>query len=370
MKTAVEAWTRLLGGDPRPWLLASDEPSARWLTRTALLDGRDLAAAEAERAAVVADPGTQRLVRALPEWGDDVIAGHHSPSYLPNLLHLLADLGLRGGDDPRIEQRLDALEAHQRDDGRFMAFGRAPGTPGPVWGSLPCDTHAITEVLIRFGRGDGSAVTRGLERMAADLLATTQGPGWTCVPDPAVGWRGPGRKGAVCPQVTLEALRTFSRVPAGQRPDGLERAATTMLGVWRRRGTEQPYMFGHGKRFKTVKWPPLWYGSFWLLDTLGRYPSVWGPTGDRGDRASMAELLACLVAYNTADGGLVTPRSVYRGFEAHSFGQKQVPSPFATAQLAAVVRRLSDLVDDATQVDVARLPSSRGGTGVARPPGR
>ena len=52
-------WGKLLGGDPVPWLLSSDEPAARWVTLTSVL-GRprtDPAVLEA-RSRVVADTHT------------------------------------------------------------------------------------------------------------------------------------------------------------------------------------------------------------------------------------------------------------------------------------------------------------------------
>jgi len=64
----------------------------------------------------------------------------------------------------------------------------------------------------------------------------------------------------------------------------------------------------------------------------------------------------------------VTPRSCYRGFGDHSFGQKQKPSGFATARLAAVLRRCDDLADEARSIDVLGLGSSRGGSGHSLPP--
>jgi hypothetical protein len=325
----------------------------------------------AARTEAVAGPMVQGLIADLPGWGEGTtVSGHDSSSYLPNRLHLLADLGVAGGDDPRVDRALDQLCAHQNEDGRFLAFGKAPRRPEPLWGSLPCDTHIITDTLIRFGRADHPATRRGIERMAADLTATRQGPGWTCIPDPAVGFRGPGRAGDVCPQVTLEALRAFSRLAADDRPAGLLDAAATVLGVWQTRGTHQPYMFGHGYRFKTVKWPPHWYSALWMLDTLGRFPALWGHDADARSRCATAELVACLVAYNVSADGSVTPRSVYRGFERYSFGQKKHPSPIATALLARVVRRFSDLASDIGAVDVLALGSSRGGTGSPRPPRR
>ncbi|MGF1597271.1 MAG: hypothetical protein ACFCVK_10125 [Acidimicrobiales bacterium] len=122
-------------------------------------------------------------------------------------------------------------------------------------------------------------------------------------------------------------------------------------------------------RFKTVKWPTTWYDIHGVLDTLGRYPAIWrGPEADPDDRRALAELVACLIAYNIADDGTVTPRSCYRGFEDYSFGQKQRPSPFATARLLQVLHRFDDLCDEAAAVDVTALTSSKGGTGTARPP--
>ena len=344
--SGTDRWVELFTVDPRPWLLAAGETPARWVT-LAELQGRGVGHGEvcAARAAAVASPMVTGLVDALPTWGrGEVVSGHDSPAYLPNMLAFVADLGLRAGDDDRVDQALDLLCAHQDADGRFLSFGRAPGHPEPRWSSLPCDTHLITDVQVRYGRAEHPAVQRALERVRADLQDTNQGRAWTCIPDPVVRWRGPGRKGDVCPQVTLEALRAFSRLPERHQPPQLLDAAATLLDVWRNRGQHLPYQFGHGSRFKAVKWPPLWYGAYATLDTLGRYPALWRDGSD-ADRRSLAELVACLLAYNVARDGTVTPRSVYRGFAGYSFGQKKAPSPTATALLAAVVRRFDDLTD-------------------------
>jgi hypothetical protein len=170
----------------------------------------------------------------------------------------------------------------------------------------------------------------------------------------------------MCPQVTLEALRAYSYVDPADRPATLPGAVRSALGVWRRRASEKPYMFGHGKTFKATKWPVTWYGAQAVVDAVGRYPEVW--TDDAEDRRALAEITACLIAYNADDAGRVTPRSTFRGFEDHSFGQKKEPSAFATALLLTVLRRLEDLAPDVRAVDVRTLTSSKGGTGVAMPP--
>jgi hypothetical protein len=350
--------------------LTAGEPSARWIALTALLDrSDDDPDVVAARCAVPADPGVQALIARLPDWEITIVRGHHRPDFAPNLLHLLADMGVRGGDDPRIEALLDVMLAHQEPDGHFASFAEIRSTHGAVWGSVLCDSHAIIEVLVRYGRGDDLRTLAGLGRMAADLDDTAQGPGWLCVPHSVIGWRGPGRKADLCPQVSLEALRTFGRLPANRHPARLLEAARTCLRAWRVRGDEKPYMFGHGRQFKTVKWPAFWYDVHWMLDALGVYPELWrGPAARPEDRRALAELAACLVAYNFGPDGTVTPRSCYQGFEAYSFGQKKAPSPFATARLCTILRRFDDLTDEIRSVDVLTLGSSKGGTGTPVPP--
>jgi hypothetical protein len=137
------------------------------------------------------------------------------------------------------------------------------------------------------------------------------------------------------------------------------------------RWEEKPYLFGHGRQFKVVKWPAFWYGAFWVLDTLSGYPGLWrGRSARPEDRRSLAEIAACLVAYNVGPDGKVIPRSCFKGFEGFSFGQKKSPSAFATARLCIILRRLGSLAGDIAAVDVRALTSSKGGAGTAVPPSR
>lgn len=353
------------------WLIESAEPAARWIVHAHLLDGDDDAElAAVEHQAVLDDPATDALIDRLPDWRRATeLSGHQHPLFAPNLLGLLTDMGVGGSDDDRIERVLDAMLEYQLDDGRFAILAKSRAIPDGGRESLLCDTHPIAEVQLRFGRGDDPRVRRALQTTIYDLAATAQGRGWPCRPDDVSGFRGPGRKHDLCPQATLQALRAWSYVPVADHPVDLAEVARVSLRVWRSRGDEQPYMFGHGSRFKTVKWPTTWYDVHGVLDTLGRYPALWrGPDADPEDRRSLAELVACLIAYNVADDGTVTPRSCYRGFEDYSFGQKKHPSPFATARLLQVLARFADLRDEAAAVDVTALGSSKGGTGTARPP--
>ena len=372
MRTPTESWLDLLPRDPRPWILQSAEKAARFVALTELFGRRpeDVEVNEA-RSAVLADPGVQGLIARLPDWEEEsVSSGHHSPSFSSNLLVLLSDMGVGPGVEPRIERILDRMLLRQNGEGRFQSLGRWRGQDEPRWGALLCDTHAITEVLVRFGRADDARVERSLRRMAEDLSLTAQGAGWPCIQDPSSGFRGPGRKGDMCPQVSLQALRTVARLPATRRPQGLLDAARSCAGIWLERGRWKPYLFGHGRQFKTVKWPPFWYSVLEVLDALSRFPALWkGPTARDQERRALAEMMACLVAYNVGPDGLVTPRSCYQGFESFSFGQKREPSAYATAVVCAVLRRLGPLAAQARVVDVTRLGSSKGGSGKPMPPG-
>ncbi len=340
-----EAWLSLLPADPRPALLASDEPSARFTTLTAVLGrSQDDAEVRRTRQAVVADPRVRALVDRLPHWDSRLtFSGHNSPTFPPNLLRLLHAMGVRGGDFPAIERMLDELPRHQADDGRYLTPSGSTGNKhdSAAWASLPCDHFAVLEVLHSFGRRDAPGIDKALGRVRDTFAQTAQGPAWHCLPDPVAKWRGPGRKNDACPQVTLEALRLFALVPVAERPKALAEAGRTLLRAWRNRTQEKPYMFGHGRRFIDGKWPPTWYDAAAVLEALAPYPAVWrGKTALAEDRASAAEIV-CALASTVGPDGFVTPHSCYKGFEDYSFGQKKQPSPWATARVCGLLRAFS-----------------------------
>jgi hypothetical protein len=362
----AEEWVALLGADPRPWLWDSDDPAVQQLVLRELLEIPDGAPSAREvHQRLLGDVQFCTLLAALPDWETVPVRGHNRPDFAPNLLNLLTDMGLRSGDSVEVERLLDKMLAHQEPTGRLASYAVGFREKDPTWGSVLCDSHAIIEVLVRLGRGDVPAVQSAIECMRRELSLTAQGYGWTCLPHSITAFRGPGRKGDLCPQVTLEALRVYAQLPSSLWPEVVLDVARSSLSAWRNRGTEKPYLFGHGRQFKTVKWPPTWYDVSALLLAVNRYPAL---RHSQDDRRALAELAACLVAYNFGPDGRVTPRSCYQGFEAYSFGQKKQPSPWATAYLCALLRRYDDLAADIRAVDVRTLSSSKGGSGAALPP--
>jgi len=386
--------------DPTPWLLAAEqEPQARWVTLAHLTpglapgpapgpapsptSGPTPATLAAAHQAVLEHPATRALLDRLPhDWATPAdVSGHNKPELASNLLDLLADIGLTADDDPRIPHLLDAMLEHTDPDGRFTAHA-AQHTGPPVWSCLYCDTHAIADILGRYGRAADPRVRRALATAIADLELTSLGRTWGCRTDPASGFHGPGKAGDPCPQAALEALRAFSWLPAAERPASLTAALPelvhTTLEVWRRRGERKPYMMGHGRQFKQVKWPATWYSAYEIVDVLGRLPEAWRDNPE--DRRSLAEIAACLLAYNVASDGRVTPLSTFNGWTVLSLGQKKEPSPLATALVWSRLARLTAPADapagtaaftfanEIAAVDVLTLPSSKGGSGTPMPP--
>ena len=352
--------------DPTPWLLASDEPQARWVTLAHLVEAPDTDLVAGAHKQVLAHPATRLLLDMLPDWDRPAdVSGHNKPELASNLLDLLAEIGVTAKDDERIPRLLDQMLSHADADGRFLAYA-AQHTGPPVWGSVHCDTHAIADIAGRFGLAHDPRVRRAREAAAADLAETDMGLAWLCRPDPETGFRGPGRKTEPCPQATLEALRAFSWLPESERPEWTGEVAHSALGIWRQRGERKPYMMGHGRQFKTVKWPPTWYGAYEVIDVLGRIPEAWRSSAE--DRRSVAEIAACLLTYNVAADGRVTPLSTFKGWEMFSLGQKKVPSPLATAMLWTRMAPIDWLAEEIAEVDVMRLGSSKGGTGIPMPP--
>ncbi len=348
--------------DPLPWILDSGEASAEWLALTSICGApADDPGTISARLRAVADPAVRELIAELPDPASPAEpAAHHSPLFVPNRLGLLADLGVRAGDDQRLDALVETLLTSRDRHGRLVMPDALAVRPKPYAGSAVCDSNAILDALLRLGCGRDPRVIAAAKRLAADASVSPQGRGWRCLPErrPLIDFSA--RKSDACPQVTLEAVRALGHLPADRRPGWAPDAARTLLSFWRRRTDERPHDFGHGYQFKTVKWPSFWYDALGVLEAVSRFPEVWnGPAASPDDIEAVAEIAASLIDHNVGEDGRVAPVRTYRGFERFSFGRRGVPSPYATARVLAVLVRFAVLAGAIAAVDAKTLPPSR-----------
>ncbi len=362
VKRALEetpAWVDLLPADPRGFLLTAGETFTEYRTLTELLDlPREDPAVRAARERLTADPQIQDLIARLSDWEHDVVTAHNKPTYLPNQLWLLLDMGLTPESVPAIKTALDRMLAHQDPASKqFLAYSRGWKQKENVWTSVLCDHNLIMAVLLRAGLGEDPRVQAGLSRMTSLLKETTQGFGWKCEPGIDTNFRGPGRKDDVCPMAVVDALRAYRFVSPEQHPEQLIAAGETLLGCWTNRASHKPYMFGHGKNFRGPRPPFFWYNIGTVLEVTCHYPTL-------VRMPAFAELLAVSqLAFN--DKGTIIPTSIKLDFRGFSFGQKKTASPWVTLFFCRIFKQAVDIRPDLVQkvnsLDGSRFKGSIGG---------
>lgn len=354
-----------LGGDPLPWILDSGEPIAVWQTLTGVLDlPEDASEVKAAHARVVEDQAVRSLVSAVVQTRATPLVRHDDSLYLPGRLRLLADFGVARGEFAELDTLLEGLLGEQERGMRSAS--PAAVRPKPDAGSRYCDAVPMAAALLRFGLGGDDRSVRAVTTALRGIVRTSDAAGWRCVPERR-GMLALARRGPVCPQLQVEGLRLASLLPESQRPATV-RLVRAQLGAWRMRAEMRPYGFGHGYQFKTVRWPSLWYDALAVVDAVGRFAEAFAGDDALADRQALAEIAACLIAYNVGVDGRVTPVRVYPGYPDFSFGRKDGPSPFATVRVLSTLVRIADLAEEIAAVDVSGLASSRGGRAVPTPP--
>ncbi len=162
-------WRKSLRGNPLPWLLEAENPSARYWT---LVDILDRPAGDPEVRAARAAVSKQPLVKALfarqhPEgyWGEDETKPHTAEGAVTvlALLHLLGvppDARTAAGGD-------SLLRFSQHASGGFSMIKTQRS------GLFPCTTGAHLPTLVYFGLGDDPRVHRALAFVAEAMSTAT-----------------------------------------------------------------------------------------------------------------------------------------------------------------------------------------------------
>ena len=326
-------WTSILPADPRRQLIQSEESFTVFGTLVDLLDfPKTNPIVKKVRKFVLADERIQDLVHNLPDdWGSYLVKGHQKADYPPSILLLLYDFGINKNDFPQIEKLLDQMLNLQDDEGRFQSLALFPKSK-PMIGSNLCDTHIITETLLRGGYDGTAEVQKALDFIVLQLKETSQGIAWKCEPNSVSKAQGPGRKDDLCPQVTLEALRLFSHLPKNKHPKELVNAGRTLLRCYEQSKEHRPYLFGHGSRFKKLRPPFFWYDIGAILDATSHYSEL-------VQESAFQDMLS-IVSSKSDENGMFTPESIYLPFKNWSFGQKKVESPWMTFFISRILKRV------------------------------
>jgi hypothetical protein len=315
------------------WLLESNEPWTRYRTLIDLLDRpEDDAEVQAARAEMVAHPQVQALIEAAAAWPSYALKRHNDAKHPIYKFSTLADFGVRA-DDPGMEAAIEAVLAHQSDEGPFQTPINVPkvfgGTGEDMWTWVVCDAPTLLYALLALGLRDDERVQRAVDC----LIGLVDDNGWRCRAAPELGkFRGPGRKDDPCPIANVYALKVLSQVPELVDNPAAHAGAEMLLGHWERRTERKIYLFGIGTDFRKLKYPFVWYDILHVTDVLSRFLFV------RAD-ARFREMVDAIT--DQTDGeGRYTAASMYIAWKGWSFADKKNPSPWLTFLALRIQQRV------------------------------
>jgi hypothetical protein len=244
----------------------------------------------------------------------------------------LADFGLHK-DDPGMSAGIDAIFAHQSDQGAFQTLEHIPkafGGPGEdIWTWILCDAPTLLYALLAFGLGDDPRVKKAVDHLV-DLVEDN---GWRCVAAPELGrFKGPGRRGDPCPIANVYALKALSQVEELIDSSATRIGTEMLLRHWDRHWDRKLFLFGAGTHFCKIKYPTIWYDILHVVDVLSRFPFV-------HEDHRFLEMVGTLTEQADKDGRY-TATSMYRAWKSWSFADKKQPSPWLTFMVLRIRARI------------------------------
>jgi hypothetical protein len=278
---------------------------------------------QADRAAMLADPRLRALIEQVQDWPGPPLSSHKKAGHPLHVLSFLAEIGLRA-DDPGLEIPTARMLERQSAEGAFQittqikaAYG---GSDQPTLTWMLCDAPLVVWTLCQLGRGDDPRVGRAVDHLAA----LRRDNGWPCATDPAVNFRGPGRKADPCPYANLLVLKALAAYGVDHPVDEVlsETGIASLLWAWDVQKEQKPYLFGIGTDFRKPKFPLVWYDLLHGVDVLSHFSSA---RGDPRFQAMRGELMA-----QADSDGRFTAGSMYQDWKGWDFADKKAPSPTIT----------------------------------------
>jgi hypothetical protein len=318
------------------WLLDSGEPWTRYRTMVDLL-GRpsDDPEVQAARAEMLVHPQVQTLVAETATWPGYALKRHNDAKHPIYKFSTLADFGVRA-DDPGMAAGIEAVLAHQSDEGAFQSLVYLPkafgGTDEDTWSWMACDAPTTLYALLVFGLGNDVRVHRAVEH----LVGLVEDNGWRCRAAAEMGpkFKGPGRREDPCPIVNVYALKALAQVPHLLDGPATRAGVEMLLWHWEHQRARKLFLFGIGTDFRKLKYPFVWYDILHVADVLSRFPFT--HTDPRFHRMVEA------ITQQEDEDGRYTATSMYRAWKGWSFADKKNPSPWLTFLVQRVLKRLAD----------------------------
>jgi hypothetical protein len=282
------------------------------------------------RSAMLSDPNIRSLTSRVKEpWRP--LNSHRSASHPIHVLEFLSDMGLKA-DDLDIRTAIDRLMANISEEGQFRVpmvipkhFGGS-GVEEMAW--VICDAPMVVSSLARMGLDQDPRVLQ-----AAKMIASLSSEkGWLCKGSKEIGkFRGPGKKDDPCPYATLISLRALSEFPDLASGDAVKFGAECLLDLWENSREKHPYQFYMGTDFRKVKAPLVWYDILHVADVLSLFKGV-------KDDPRYIDMILVLSSKVDSQGRAI-PESVWQDYKDWEFGQKKVPSRWATFLYLRVLSR-------------------------------
>lgn len=333
------SWKEQLKGDPLNWLLETDSPGVRYLAMRDLLDYPPEADEfqEARRSAHLEGAIAKILDEMEPEGYWARPGPGYNPKYRSSVwsLIMLAQLGASPQEDERIGRACEYLLAHGlAEGGQFTASGAPSGTADCLQGNLcwaflelgydDARLERAFEWMARTVTGEGLAPNS--DRQAQDRFYASQcGPTFAC---------GSNNK-LPCAWGGVKVMLAFSKLPAGQRTQLIERAIEHGLDfLFSVDPVEATYPCGWNDK-PSRNWWKFGFPVFYVTDLLQNVEALVGLGYGQDNRLSNA---LNFIREQQDDQGRWSLEYHYIGKTWVDFGEKRQPNKWVTLRALRVLK--------------------------------
>lgn len=324
------SWKFNLKADPIPWLLKSNP----WTHYRTLIDLLDLPADDSEvieaKKELLADERIKNLISDAADWFPEPFTRHNNPKMSHYKLRMLADFGLTIEDlgitdivhkaSEHREDRLFAVKQELPQKGKGFS---TPSSDCDEWHALPCDSPLITYVFLTLGYKTPEVL------QTVDLIKEkwNSSQGWFCHFFFVESMFKKLQIG--CPMAGLMALEMFSQIPELRESEYAKNAYEPIR--FHRDYGKSIYYFGRSKKYRTLKYPFVWYNALYLAEVLTRFEFL------KND-ILVRELIDWILELQNEEGKF-KPTSMFMIHKGWDFANKKEASPWITYLCCNILKK-------------------------------